>query len=120
MKFTASHLLQLRLPLVLVLILSMSACRTVSTPLELPQLKPEPPQVDCAQPAAPKPPVAPREDQWLSCQPALGDRPEACRLSKKAVDWIIDVLTALRVSEGYRATEHKCLDELEEHGLIRQ
>lgn len=56
----------------------------------------------------------------MTCDPPLGERSEACRLSQKAVDWIIDTLTVLRVTAGYRATEHRCLDELEERGLIRQ
>lgn len=120
MKSTASRPSLPLLLSVLVLTLSMGACKTASTPRELPQLKPEAPLVDCKQPAAPTPPPAPRADQWLSCDPALGTRTEACRLSQKAVDWIVEVLTSLRVSEGYRATEQKCLDGLEAKGLIRR
>lgn len=56
----------------------------------------------------------------MTCDPPLGERSEACRLSQKAVDWIVDTLTVLRVTAGYRATERHCLDELEERGLIRQ
>lgn len=87
---------------------------------ELPQLKPEAPLVSCKQPASPAAPPVPKADQWVSCSPALGERTEACRLSQKAVDWIVDALTALRVTAGYRATEQRCLDALEARGLIRQ
>jgi hypothetical protein len=106
--------------LALALTLSMTACKTGSAKRELPQLKPEAPLVSCKQPATPLVPVEPKAAQWVSCDPPLGTRSEACRLSQKAVDWIIDLLSVLRVSEGYRAAEHKCLDTLEDKGLIRQ
>lgn len=83
-------------------------------------MKPEAPLVNCRQAASPVAPRSPRADQWFACTPQLGERPEACRLSQKAVDWIVDILTVVRVSEGLRAAEHKCLDALEERGLIRQ
>lgn len=120
MKSTASPLSLRLLLLALACTLSMTACKSVSTPRELPQLKPEAPLVSCRQPVSPAAPPAPRADQWVTCDPALGTRTEACRLSQKAVDWIVDTLTALRLTAGYRAAEQRCLDGLEERGLIRQ
>jgi hypothetical protein len=41
-------------------------------------------------------------------------------LSECAVNWFTDILATLRVERGYRAAEHKCLDEHAKRGDIRQ
>jgi len=57
--------------------------------------------------------------EWIPPKPGAGGAGEA-RLSQRAVDWILDVLRVVRVSEGYRRVEHDCLDAHEAKGLIRQ
>ena len=107
--------------LVLACILSMSGCKTGSAKRELPQLKQEAPLVNCKQPATPAVPREPKADEWIEWNPPRPGKTEGeARLSERAVNWIIDVLGVVRVSEGYRRVEHKCLDELEAKGLIRQ
>ena len=84
-------------------------------------MKQEAPLVNCKQPAAPAVPPEPKADEWVEWIPPRPGKVEGeARLSERAVNWIIDVLGAIRVSEGYRRIEHKCLDELEAKGLIRQ
>jgi len=88
---------------------------------ELPQLKPEPPLVDCRQPAAPAVPVEPAADEWIEWNPPRpGQRTGEARLSERTVTYILDLLNVVRVSEGYRKTEHDCLDAHEAKGRIRQ
>lgn len=64
-------------------------------------------------------PVLPRADKWVEWRPALSG-PGAARLSKEASDWILGMMGVYRSSEGLRGVEHKCLDELQAKGLIRQ
>lgn len=87
----------------------------------MPQLKPEAPEVRCKQEPGPIVSKAPRADEWVEWRPprpgsTFGD----ARLSKQAVEWITELLAALRVVEGLRGVEHKCLDDHEAKGLIRQ
>ncbi|MGH8074273.1 MAG: hypothetical protein ACREO4_09385 [Lysobacter sp.] len=66
-------------------------------------------------------PREPKADEWIEWNPPRpGKDTGEARLSEKAVNWIIDVLSVVRVGEGYRKVEHGCLDELEAKGLIRQ
>ncbi|AHB12234.1 o-spanin [Xylella phage Salvo] len=107
--------------LVLVFTLSTSGCKTGSAKRELPQLKQEAPLVNCKQPASPAVPREPKADEWIEWNPPRPGKTEGeARLSERAVNWIIDVLGVVRVSEGYRRVEHGCLDDLEAKGLIRQ
>lgn len=114
--------LSLRLSLLaLACILSMSGCKTGSVKRELPQLKQEAPLVNCKQPPPPAIPTEPKADEWIEWNPPRPGKTEGeARLSERAVTWILDVLGVVRVSEGYRNAEHKCLDQLERKGLIRQ
>ena len=123
MTCTRSPLSLRLLLLVLACILSMSGCKTGSAKRELPQLKQEAPLVNCKQPAAPAVPKEPKADEWIEWNPPRPGSVTAAgsaRLSERAVNWIIEVLGVVRVSEGYRRVEHKCLDESEARGLIRQ
>ena len=121
MTCTRSRLSPPLLLLVLVFTLSMSGCKTASQPRELPQLKPEAPLVNCKQPASPAVPKEPAADEWIEWNPPRpGKDAGEARLSERAVNWIIDVLSVVRVGEGYRKAEHGCLDQLEAKGLIRQ
>ena len=123
MTCTRSPLSLRLLLLVLVCILSMSGCKTGSAKRELPQLKPEAPLVNCKQPAAPAVPKEPKADEWIEWNPPRPGSATAAgeaRLSERAVNWIIEVLGVVRVSEGYRKVEHGCLDQLEAKKLIRQ
>lgn len=121
MTCTRSRLSLPLLLLVLVFTLSMSGCKTASEPRELPQLKPEAPLVNCKQPAAPLTPKEPKADEWIEWNPPRPGKTDGeARLSERAVNWIIEVLGVVRVSEGYRKVEHGCLDQLEAKGLIRQ
>src|SRR3546814_12968555 len=100
----------------------MIACKTASVPRELPHLKPEPPLVSCRQPASPAVPKEPKADEWIEWNPPRpGSTTTAgqARLSERAVNWIIEVLGIVRVSDGYRRVEHSCLDDLEAKGLIK-
>lgn len=107
--------------LALACILSISACKTGSPKRELPQLKQEAPEVRCKQPAAPAVSKEPAADEWVEWNPPRPGKVEGeARLSEQAVNWILELLGVVRVSEGYRGVEHKCLDDLEAKGLIRQ
>lgn len=55
----------------------------------------------------------------MEWRPALSG-PGTARLSKEASDWILEMLKVYRSSEGLRGVEHKCLDDLQAKGLIRQ
>ena len=111
----------LRLPLLLMVLvstLSMTACKTVST---VPSVAPTPPEVRCKQPASPPIPAAPRKDKWLEWLPPLpGEKQGVARLSESAARWIVDVLGVAEKREGLRNVEHECLDALEKKGLITQ
>lgn len=121
MTFTRSPPSLRLLLLVLACILSMTACKTGSAKRELPQLKHEAPEVRCKQPAAPAVPKEPKADEWIEWNPPRPGKTEGeARLSERAVNWIIEVLGVVRVSEGYRKVEHNCLDAHEAKGLIRQ
>ena len=121
MKSTKNPLSLRLLLLGLACILSMTACKSGSPKRELPQLKPEAPEVRCKQPAGPTLPKGPAADEWIEWNPPRpGKTAGEARLSEKAVIWIIDVLTVVRVSDGLRSTEHRCLDEHEAKGMIRQ
>ena len=68
-------------------------------------------------------PREPKADEWIEWNPPRPGSATAAgeaRLSERAVNWIIEVLGVVRVSEGYRRVEHNCLDESEARGLIRQ
>lgn len=121
MMYTKSRPSLRLLLLVLVFTLSMSGCKTGSAKRELPQLKQEAPLVNCKQPASPAVPREPKADEWIEWNPPRPGKTEGeARLSERAVNWIIDVLGVVRVSEGYRRVEHGCLDDLEAKKLIRQ
>ena len=99
-------------------ILSMTACRSVSTTPSV--VRAEPPEVPCAQRTVdPRPPRAPRADEWVEYVPALSGV-GAARLSAAAATWIIEVLGVVDKQRAVRAEEHRCLDVLQEKGLIRQ
>ena len=66
-------------------------------------------------------PREPKADEWIEWNPPRpGKTAGEARLSERAVNWIIEVLGIVRISEGYRAIERGCLDALEAKGLIRQ
>lgn len=86
----------------------------------MPSVKPTPPEIRCKQPDGPDVKPAPRSDQWVEWVPALAGGPGAARLSKKAADWIADLLGVVRQEKGLRKVEHDCLDKSEKKGLITQ
>ena len=98
----------------------MTACSSVSTKPSVVQA--EPPDVPCAQRTVDaKPPRAPRADEWVEyIPPKPGETGGVARLSAAAAGWIVDVLGALDKVRGVRAEEHRCLDALQERGMIRQ
>ena len=122
MTCTRSPLSLRLLLLVLACILSMSGCKTGSAKRELPQLKQEAPLVNCKQPASPAVPREPKADEWIEWIPPKPGMPAGgeARLSQKAVNFVIDLYTTIRIDRGLRSTEHACLDEHEAKGLIRQ
>ena len=66
-------------------------------------------------------PQAPRADEWLSwIPPSTGSPVGAALLSEKAATWIAEVLAGRREERELRRIEHKCLDDHEAKGLIRQ
>lgn len=69
-----------------------------------------------------KPGKAPRADEWVQWVPPKPGEPPAgtARLSERAVVWIADTLGVIDKLRGVRAQEHKCLDALQDKGLIRQ
>jgi hypothetical protein len=46
--------------------------------------------------------------------------PAYARLSEAAVNWIGELLGALKKERGLRKVEHECLDAAEKKGLIQQ
>lgn len=98
----------------------MSACKTVSMQPSVVQR--EAPDVPCAQRAVDaKPGRAPRASEWVEwLPPKPGEAQGVARLSAAASNYIIDVLGVIDKLRGVRAEEHKCLDALQEKGLIRQ
>lgn len=56
----------------------------------------------------------PTADEWVAVK---GDK---ATLSEQAALWIADVLGVLQTERGLRAEEHRCLDDHEKRGLIRQ
>lgn len=98
----------------------MTACSSVSTKPSVVQA--EPPDVPCAQRTVDaKPPRAPRADEWVEyIPPKPGESTGAARLSEAAANWIVGVLGAVDKLRGVRAEEHRCLDALQERGMIRQ
>lgn len=66
-------------------------------------------------------PVEPAADEWIEWNPPRpGKDVGEARLSKRAVDFVLELLHVVRVKDGLRKTEHDCLDEHEARGLIRQ
>lgn len=122
MRRTANPLSLLLLSLALACILSTTGCKTASKPRALPQLAPEPPQVRCKQADGPLVPREPKADEWIEWIPPKPGMPAGgeARLSQKAVNFVIDLYTTIRIDRGLRSTEHACLDEHEAKGLIRQ
>jgi hypothetical protein len=87
----------------------------------LPQLKQEAPEVRCKKDAGPVVPVEPKADEWIEWNPPRPGKVEGeARLSEKAVNFVIDLLGWGMTIESLRKVEHKCLDEHEAKGLIRQ
>lgn len=83
----------------------------------------EPPDVPCAQRTVDaKPGKTPRADEWVEWIPPKPGEASGgvARLSERAVAWIVETLGVVDKLRGVRAEEHKCLDTLQEKGLIRQ
>lgn len=80
-------------------LLCLQGCATPSPTL------PEPPIVECEQPATPNVATPPIDTttSWLQDGPA----------------WAVEVLGVLRQERAYRAREHECLDRMRAQSIIR-
>lgn len=93
------------------LCMSLTACSGVSTKR---YVAPEPPQVRCQKQQGPLLTAQPAADEWVAVKDGMAT------LSEQAALWIVDVLGVLQTERGLRAEEHRCLDDHEKRGLIRQ
>jgi hypothetical protein len=84
-------------------------------------VKPTPPEVRCKQEGAQIVPGAPRAGEWVAwIPPSTGSPVGVALLSERAATWIAEILGLLKTERDLRQIEHKCLDEHEAKGLIRQ
>lgn len=92
------------------------ACNT-SSKLLLPERTDSPlqaPTVDCKQPATPPIAMPPCAACWVT--PVNG----VAQLSQQAASWIVELLGTVDKERALRAEEHRCLDEHEARGIIKQ
>ncbi len=68
----------------------------------------------CQQPATPPIPDAPCSDCWVGLVDGV------VQLSQSAATWVVEVLGTLDKERELRAEEHRCLDEHERRGIIKQ
>ena len=66
-------------------------------------------------------PKEPAADEWVEWNPPRPGKAEGeARLSEKAVNFVLDLFAWGTTVQSLRNVEHKCLDEHEAKGLIRQ
>jgi hypothetical protein len=86
----------------------ISACKPAST---RPSIEPTAPEIHCKQPATPPISKAPREEDWVD---------QFGQLSEVAANWISELLGTVNQERKFRDIEHRCLDDHEKRGDIRQ
>lgn len=99
---------QLRLLMLVLLSLSILACKSVST---VPSMPPTAPEVDCKKGASETTPPAPKSDRWID---------QYGRISEEAATWMDKILALLGTERALRKGTDDCLDSHEEAGTIRQ